>query len=630
MTVTHDVDFWSRIPLPPDAHKVLAEAPRVVCPTSRAELIELALGGAGADAFDVVYEIPDRGPVTEASVTRCRNGVAVNYTDPYMRRRDPDCMVIADTDPSDKTRYTDRFGAEFTPLRSDLVDWLSSQELVVVPFVAGGQRLGYDALMIAPLNASFFAAGLADLQGMLAPEEIPAEFTPRAVIYVAPPFRHTHCDGRQVVIHHRTTEIHEIFSLNLYPGPSAKKGVYGILIAIGESEGWVTAHGSTVCVVTPYDNIMTIMHEGASGGGKSEMLEYAHREPDGRLLLGENVVTGERRRITLPRGCDLQPVTDDMALCHPEIQLETGKLVVTDAEAGWFVRINHIDRYGTDPNLEKLCIHAKEPLLFLNLYAVPGATCLIWEHSEDAPGRPCPNPRVIVPRRMVPGIVEEPVEVDIRSFGIRTPPCTAQSPSYGIFGLLHILPPALAWLWRLVAPRGHDNPSITDTEGLSSEGVGSYWPFATGRRVDQANLLLDQIVKTPRTRYSITPNQHVGCWKTGFMPQWISREYLGRRGAAKFRPEQLTPSRSPLLGFALASMLVEGTQIPTWLLQVDQQPEVGPEAYDAGARILMDFFARELRPYVAESDLSELGRRIITCCLDGGGLDDYVSLIPMT
>src|SRR5437763_887022 len=44
-----------------------------------------------------------------------------------------------------------------------------------------------------------------------------------------------------------------------------------------------------------YDNVVAIMHEGASGGGKSEMLEQAHREPDGRLLMGENLITGEKR-----------------------------------------------------------------------------------------------------------------------------------------------------------------------------------------------------------------------------------------------------------------------------------------------------------------------------------------------
>ena len=262
------------------------------------------------------------------------------------------------------------------------------------------------------------------------------------------------------------------------------------------------------------------------------------------------------------------------------------------------------------------------------MHAVPKATCLIWEAIEDKPGVKCPNPRVVMPRRMVPHIVNEPVEVDVRSFGVRTPPCTPQSPSYGIMGLLHILPPALAYVWRLVAPRGYGNPSITDTEGMASEGVGSYWPFATGRRVDQANLLLNQVRTTLGTRYTLSPNQHVGAWKVGFMPQWIAREYLARRGGAKFRKEQLVAARCPLLGNALFSMMVEGATIPRWFLQVETQPEVGEEVYDQGAKILTDFFVRELKPYLTEADLDPLGRRIIECCIDGGKLPDYEALLP--
>jgi hypothetical protein len=40
------------------------------------------------------YDIPNRGKVVEALVCRVRNGISANYTEPYMRRRDPDCMVI--------------------------------------------------------------------------------------------------------------------------------------------------------------------------------------------------------------------------------------------------------------------------------------------------------------------------------------------------------------------------------------------------------------------------------------------------------------------------------------------------------------------------------------------------------
>ena len=39
--------------------------------------------------------------------------------------------------------------------------------------------------------------------------------------------------------------------------------------------------------------------------------------------------------------------------------------------------------------------------------------------------------------------------------------------------------------------------------GMVAEGVGSYWPFATGTRVAAANLLLRQIVEASRTRWNI-------------------------------------------------------------------------------------------------------------------------------
>ena len=178
-----------------------------------------------------------------------------------------------------------------------------------------------------------------------------------------------------------------------------------------------------------------------------------------------------------------------------------------------------------------------------------------------------------------------------------------------------MLPPALAWLWRLVAPRGYSNPSITDSSGLTSEGVGSYWPFATGRRVVQANLLLRQIRNTPATRFTLTPNQHVGAWRTGFMPQWLAREYLARRSGARFRPDQLLPARCPLLGYALRSMQIEGALIPQEMLQVEAQAEVGTAGYDAGAAELRAFFADTLRPYLRESDLEPLGRSIIEAAL---------------
>ncbi len=615
--------------VPPELADILTHCPRFIVAKSVDELVALALRDTRNGYHEVAYDVPGRGRVVEARVCRVKNGLSANYCEPYMRRRDPDCMVIGDDQPTNKPTFRARFGKEFNPVREETFAWLKTQELALFAFEAGVPGQGIGALAVAPANAGFFAFGLALLQGILDPKDIGPDFAPGAVIYVAPPFRHTHFEGRQIVVHNRRPGLHELFSYNLYPGPSAKKGVYGVLLALGEQEKWVTAHCSTVQVITPYEHKVTFMHEGASGGGKSEMLEHIHRRRDGSLLLGRNLVTHSERTLILPRACELRPVTDDMALCHPSLRRpgSADKLTLMDAEKAWFVRVNHITRYGVDPHLEELTIHPPRPLLFLNIDAHPDSTALIWEHIEDEPGKRCPNPRVVVPRDIVPDIVQGTVTVDIRSLGVRTPPCTREQPSYGIIGLMHLLPPALAWIWRLVAPRGHSNPSIVQKEGMSSEGVGSYWPCATGRRVVQANLILQQIISTPKVRYILCPNQHVGAWEVGFMPQWLAREYLARRGGARFTPEQVVPARCPLIGYALRTMTIEGQTIADVFLRVDMQPEVGGEAYDAGAAVLREFIHKQVRKFL-EPDLDPLGRQIIECCLADGSLAEYEALIP--
>ncbi|MDD4694505.1 MAG: DUF4914 family protein [Firmicutes bacterium] len=538
-----------RIVLNEELQEALGQSDRLIIPESRQQLIEMAVGYDARGYYEVVSEIPSNGKILEATVAKCKNGVVANYQDVYMSRRDPDAIINADDKPTDKVRYKDKYGEDFETLRKSTLKWLSSQHLIVMPFMAGGSKEhGYPAPLIAPENNAFFVTALVDLQGFIPASEVPDSFKPRSIIYLAPPFRHTHFGGKQVVLHNRLENMHEIFSYNLYPVPSAKKGVYGMLLTIGEEEGWITAHASTVKVISPYDNVITFMHEGASGGGKSEMIEEVHRQIDGEILLAVNTVTNGNFYFEMSDTCELHPVTDDMALCHPKLQKNNKKLVVQDAEACWFLRIKHITDYGMAPHYERLTIKPKEPLVFLNIDGVPGSTCLIWDHTLDEPGKPCPNPRVIMPRTFIPNNVDEPVEVDIRSFGVRTPPCTAENPSYGITGLFHVLYPALAWLRRLVAPRGYDNPSIIESNsGMSSEGVGSYWPFATERMVDQANLLLEQILNTLSTRYLLVPNQHIGAYRVGFPGQWITREYMARRGSARLRPEQKVPARCSLL-----------------------------------------------------------------------------------
>ncbi len=591
------------------------------------ELALAAVGGPDSNNFDVSYEIPGKGIYTEAVVHRVSNGIAANYTDPYMRRRDPDTMAIADAFPTDKETFKSKFGYEFSDLQTETFDWLKEQELAVFLYFAGRENIGVGGIAVAPANAGFFAMGLAMLQQIIPIDAIPESFTLDSIIYVAPTFRHTHFNGKQIVVHNRTDDRHDIFAYNLYPGPSAKKGLYGALLTKGEKEGWITAHCSTVQAVSPYDNVTTFMHEGASGGGKSEMLQHIVREPNGQVMIGRNTVTGETRLINLPIFSSFNPVTDDMAMCHPSFQGNNGKLRVMDAENAWFIRVDGVTEYGDDPFLEKITLKPPTPLLFLNLKSHPDSTVLIWDHTEDAPGKPCPNPRVVLPREIVPNVIGHPVSVDVRSFGVRTPPTSLENPNYGIIGMFHLLPPALAWLWRLVSPRGHANPSIVGSgTGMGSEGVGSYWPFATGKMVHHANMLLEQIISNPETRYTLVPNQYIGVWKVGFKPQLMMREYLTRRGNAQLRKDQYQAARCPLLGYELNYLTIEGAKIPSRFLQVYKQAEVEKAGYDAGASKLYEFFRSELAQYLTP-ELNPKGREIIEACLRGASVEVYESLI---
>ena len=423
-----------------------------------------------------------------------------------------------------------------------------------------------------------------------------------------------------------------MFAYNLYPGPSAKKGVFSMLLDIGEHEGWVTNHASAALLESPYENEVVFMHEGASGGGKSEMLEEPHHEEDGRLLLGTHTISGEKYYITLSETCKIHPIADDMVLAHTDMQNGSGHMVIADAEAGWFLRMDGDNYYGNSPMYERISIHPPEPLEFFNMDGTPGATCLIWEHVIESTGKPCSNPRVIIPRDMIENIVpgNEPQEVNVRSFGVRMPPSTIYAPNYGVMGMVQFVPASLAWLWRLVSPRGFKNPSIADTgagSGLKSEGVGSYWPFATGCKVTQANLLLKQFMDTPNTLNILIPNQHIGAYEVGFMGEWITREYLARRSGT-VRMKHLVPARNPIFGYSLDEMKIDGQYVRQTFLRPELQSKLGFEGYDAGAKILTDFIKDQVKDFVTD-ELDPVGREIIEICLNDGTLEDYLAITPM-
>ena len=53
------------------------------------------------------------------------------------------------------------------------------------------------------------------------------------------------------------------------------------------------------------------------------------------------------------------------------------------------------------------------------------------------------------------------------------------------------------------------------------------------------------------------------------------------------------------------------------------------EGYDAGAKILHEFFKTELQKYLKE-DLLLTGKRIIDACLSNATIDEYNEIVPMS
>ncbi|MBP8851332.1 MAG: DUF4914 family protein, partial [Breznakibacter sp.] len=141
------------------------------------------------------------------------------------------------------------------------------------------------------------------------------------------------------------------------------------------------------------------------------------------------------------------------------------------------------------------------------------------------------------------------------------------------------------------------------------------------------NLLLEQMLNTPKTKYLLIPNQYIGAYKVGFMAEWIDREYMGRHGSKRFLPNHLVEAKCPVLGYTLESLKIDGTFLPSFLLRVNEQVEVGEEGYEKGSKILVDFFKQEAKGYYSD-ELHPIGRQIIETLLMDGTLEDYLNITP--
>ena len=126
----------------------------------------------------------------------------------------------------------------------------------------------------------------------------------------------------------------------------------------------------------------------------------------------------------------------------------------------------------------------------------------------------------------------------------------------------------------------------------------------------------------------LIPNQHIGVYRVGFAAEWISREWLARHNG-HIKMDKLEPARCPLLGYALKEMTIEGQKIRSKYLRTETQDRLGQDGYDAGAKILTDFLAKELDKFYTD-DLDLLGREIIDCFQNAEPLKTIARLLQLS
>lgn len=76
-----------RVSLPDDVLVVLGGCKSFKTFDTVKQLANAAVGGDDCNSYEVKYDIPGKGEVTEAIVHKVTNGISANYTEAYMRRR---------------------------------------------------------------------------------------------------------------------------------------------------------------------------------------------------------------------------------------------------------------------------------------------------------------------------------------------------------------------------------------------------------------------------------------------------------------------------------------------------------------------------------------------------------------
>ena len=75
-------------------------------------------------------------------------------------------------------------------------------------------------------------------------------------------------------------------------------------------------------------------------------------------------------------------------------------------------------------------------------------------------------------------------------------------------------------------------------------------------------------------------------------------------------------------------MRVDGQYVRQTFLRPELQSKLGFEGYDAGAKMLTDYFKQQLQQFLVD-ELDPLGKQIIELVMNDAPLDTYLELTPM-
>lgn len=591
---------WTKI-LPTELNDFIHNLPKVDFECDASSLLkDVNLKG------DQTYEIKENTH-TEMTFDLVSNGLAFHYPEEILRHR---CThhVLNKQELTNGEDLIKTFEQNF-----------SDEELIGAYVRLGQFASPYVGLVLLPKKYRLLLYVIQSIGLGLVSEQELVDFQPPRFVgasFILPSARNVLFNGVPSIIESFKGPVKVQYIASSYVG-AIKKALHSLLISSLVSQGGFASQASVVSVKNPYDSKMVFMFEGPSGSGKSEMYRQMKRSEDGTIAIGFNRVTRDKLSIPMTLMSKIRPIADDLIIQNTESSKK--RLKVKDAEGGWYISVKDILKYGDNPPMESISFNPSNSLIYGNITSYPQADVLIWNHQKSL--KYSANPRVVVPKRIIAKSLNKEVSVDVRLLGVPTTTCNDNYKGSGVLGFAHLLPPALAWLWRLVCPMSCANGKLV------SGGLLGMTNFVTDNHFTIANRLLKEIKKRDKISYLLTPSGYIGAWNIGYMPQLLMREYISRRGNCNFSEDQFQPAMNSLFGFEMYQMTLEGIRIPSKLLLPYKQDNMSVETYEEGINDYYIIFKEILSSYLSDA-LDPLGIKIIETFLSEGTIEDFIDLIP--